>query len=76
MENNLQKIAEKLKIGLSTLYQWRTTRPELYSFLVENSATQKSEIDSLFELLDESEREMYLSEIRARVLRKKDQGKA
>lgn len=70
MDNNLADIAKKLKIGLSTIYQWKNTRPELYNFLLNNSVIQKSEIEKYFEMLDKEEQEMYLFEIKARVMRK------
>lgn len=70
MDKNLAVIAKKLKIGVSTIYQWKNTRPELYNFLLENSVIQKSEIEKYFEMLDKEEQEMYLFEIKARVLRK------
>lgn len=71
MDKNLANIAKKLKIGVSTIYQWKNTRPELYEFLLKNSVIQKSEIEKYFEMLDKEEQEMYLHEIKARVMRKK-----
>lgn len=70
MEKNLAEIAKMLKIGTSTIYQWKKTRPELYEFLLSNSVMQKSEIEKYFDMLSNEEKEMYLHEIKARVLRK------
>lgn len=71
MNKNINEIANKLKIGLSTLYQWKKTRPELYEYLMKNSTIQKNEITELFEMLEKEEQEMYITEMRARILRKK-----
>lgn len=71
MDKNITKIAKELKIGISTLYQWKKTRPELYEYLIRNSEIQKNEITELFELLEKEEQEMYLTEMKARILRKK-----
>lgn len=72
MDIDYKKISQKLKIGLSTLYQWEKTRPELYEFIVNNSVIQKeSEIEKIYNQLTEEEKEMYLSEMKAIVIRRK-----
>jgi len=75
MNKIYEKIANKLKIGKSTLYQWKKTRPELHNFLINNFQNieneEKEEIVKLYEELSKEEKEYYLTEIKARVLRKK-----
>jgi acyl CoA:acetate/3-ketoacid CoA transferase alpha subunit len=78
MEENLKIIANSLDIGISTLYKWKKTREKLFSHIVENynkksiiENKEKSEIEKYFNELEEIEKEMYLAEIKARVLRKK-----
>lgn len=78
MEENLKEISSSLNIGLSTLYKWREKRKELYKIIVENyrknsiiENKKESEIEIYFNQLNDLEKEMYLSEIKARVLRKK-----
>lgn len=70
MDKKIANIAQKLKLGVSTIYQWKKTRPELYEFLLNNSGMNKSEIDTYFGMLDKEEQKMYLHEIKARVIRK------
>lgn len=70
MEKNLSDLAKSLKIGVSTIYQWKKTRPELYEFLLNNSVIQKNEITKYFEKLTEKEQEMYLTEIKAIIMRR------
>ena len=72
MDIDYKKISQKLKIGLSTLYQWEKTRPELYDFIINNSALQKeSEIEKIYNQLTDEEKEMYLAEMKAIVMRRK-----
>lgn len=73
MKKNISIIAKKLDIGTSTLYQWKKTRPKLYDFLLENSVIQKNELMEYFEKLTEKEQEMYISEIKAKILRREIQ---
>ena len=86
MKIDYKKISEKLKIGKSTLYQWKTKRPELYNFIINSlqnteykdidnnnfqiTEKEKQMIISLREL-NEEEQELYYHEIKARALRKK-----
>lgn len=70
MEKNLAELAKSLKIGVSTIYQWKKTRPELYEFLLNNSVIQKNEITKYYEQLTEEEQEMYLTEIKAIIMRR------
>ncbi|BCD60030.1 MULTISPECIES: hypothetical protein [unclassified Nitratiruptor] len=81
MKTDYEKIAEKLKIGISTLYQWKKTRPELYDFIInsfhitENGNNKKTDIKKelckYLEDLTQEELELYYHEIKARALRKK-----
>lgn len=68
------KISNTLKLGVSTLYQWQTTRPELYTFLLKAFSREKSEIETYYSMLDPHDQEMYLCEIKAKVLRKQKKG--
>lgn len=70
MESNLAELAKSLKIGVSTIYQWKKTRPELYEFLLSNSVIQKNEITKYYEQLTNEEQEMYLTEIKAIIMRR------
>ena len=69
-KEKLDNIAHSLKLGLSTLYQWKTSRPELYTFLLAAFSREKSEIETYYSMLDPQDQEMYLCEIKAKVLRK------
>ena len=86
MKIDYKKISEELKIGKSTLYQWKTKRPELYNFIINSfqntetnstdnnkfqiSEKEKQMLISLREL-EKEEQELYYHEIKARALRKK-----
>jgi len=75
MEKDLKIIANSLDIGVSTLYKWKNTREKLYNYIVENyennSTLEKTEIEEYYNQLTEEEQEMYLAEMKARVLRRK-----
>ena len=72
-----KELAVRMKISLATIYNWEKTKPELMKLVklgikYEEGTTEKeNEINILFNQLDEDEKEMYLAEIKARVLRKK-----
>ncbi len=74
MNETYEKLAKKLKIGKSTIYQWKKTRPELYEYLIKNLQNtenkENEEILKYFKKLEKNEKEMYIAEIKARVLRK------
>jgi len=70
-----EELSKLTDIQIRTLYNWEEKRPKLYKFLINCMKKSKSEIEELFEQLDEEEQEMYLTEMRARVLRKKIDGK-
>lgn len=72
----LSEIAKTLNIAEGTLYNWGKNRKLLYEIVINHfnnytSNIEESEIDKYFKELNELEKEMYLSEIKARVLRKK-----
>lgn len=72
-----KELAKRIKVSLATLYNWEKTKPELIKLInlglkIELGTPKKeSEIKHYFEQLNEDEKEMYLSEIKARILRKK-----
>ena len=73
----MKKLAEILDIPLSTLYNWRKNKPKLFQYIENcyknsenNINNEKTEIEKYFEKLTEKEKEMYLAEIKARVLRR------
>ena len=74
MNEIYEKLAKKLKIGKSTIYQWKKTRPELYEYIIKNFQNteneEENEILKYYKQLEKKEKEMYLAEIKARVLRK------
>ena len=71
-----KEICYQLKISRATLHNWRRTKPYLYGFIMEHFDKKRGrlewedEVVGLFERLTPKEQEMYLSEIRARVLRR------
>ncbi|MDY0194397.1 MAG: hypothetical protein RBR93_12885 [Aliarcobacter butzleri] len=73
------EIAKKLNIAEKTIYNWKQNRKELFEIVenalngtvnitVENKKTK--ELINLFEKLSEKEKEMYILEIKARILKK------
>ena len=73
---NKKKIAETLEIELRTLYNWEKTRPKLYEFIIkacENKYIENennTKIIEIFSKLSEKEKEFYLADIKARILKK------
>lgn len=71
-----KEIAKLLKIEIRTLYNWEKNRKDLYNFIIENTSKNKennSEYDELlkyFKQLTEKEKNYYLSDIKARILKK------
>lgn len=72
-----KEIANLLDIELRTLYNWEKNNPNLYKILEfyfqkesEINPTHK-ELIELFDKLSEMEQQFYLSDIRARILKKK-----
>lgn len=73
---NKKKIAETLEIELRTLYNWEKTRPKLYEFIIkafENKNIENennTKIIEIFSKLSEKEKEFYITDMKARILRK------
>jgi len=71
---NQDKIAKLLNISRTTLHNWKKEKPYLYKIIMNhfnNEQNGENELLKLFDELTEIEKEMYISEIKARVLRKK-----
>ena len=78
-EINKNEIAKELEIELRTLYNWEKKRIKLYNFIVENfknkneknkEVENNSEILEIFSKLNEKEKEFYLLDMKARILKK------
>lgn len=73
---NKKEIAKILEIEIRTLYNWEKTRPKLYKFIIkafekENIENENnSEILEIFSKLNEKEKEFYLLDMKARILKK------
>ncbi|MCZ6172901.1 hypothetical protein [Campylobacter ureolyticus] len=81
---NNKEFCEKLNISEPTLYNWKRDKPFLYKILMEykNKNLDKnknlSEIDELLKYFNDLsilEKEYYLSEIKAKVLKRKIENK-
>lgn len=73
----IREICEYINITTPTLYNWKKEKPNLYNIVMnfknENSnnfSKVEQEIIRLFRSLNELEKEFYLSDIKARVLKK------
>ncbi|MDY4803588.1 TetR/AcrR family transcriptional regulator [Campylobacter sp.] len=73
---NKKKIAETLEIEIRTLYNWEKTRPKLYEFIIkafENKNIENennTKIIEIFSKLSEKEKEFYITDMKARILKK------
>lgn len=71
-----KEIAELVDVPVKTAYNWEKNRKKLFNVLEEyikmknENITNFKELKEYFEKLTEQEQEMYISEIKARVLRK------
>lgn len=81
---NNKEFCEKLNISEPTLYNWKRDKPILYKIVMEykNNNLDKnkdlSEIDELLKYFNDLsilEKEYYLSEIKAKVLKRKIENK-
>ena len=81
---NNKEFCEKLNISEPTLYNWKRDKPLLYKIVMEykNNNLDKnkdlSEIDELLKYFNDLsilEKEYYLSEIKAKVLKRKIENK-
>ncbi|MEF3849568.1 TetR/AcrR family transcriptional regulator [Campylobacter jejuni] len=74
---NKKEISEILNIEIRTLYNWEKTRPKLYNFIIENLNLNKEKFSKMkdlietYENLTEIEKEFYLTEMKARILKRK-----
>lgn len=75
---NKKELAVRLDISLATLYNWEKSKPELIKLInlglkVENNENTEDENDikKYYKELTKEEQDMYLFEIKARVMRKK-----
>lgn len=73
------EIAKRLKIAEKTVYNWKENRKELLEIVIKglecneknvNVTNNHDELCNLLKKLNEKEREMYIHEIKARILRK------
>jgi sensory box/GGDEF domain/HD domain protein len=73
---NKREAAKFIEKDISTIYNWKKTNPNLYKILEfyfqkENETNPKyKELIELFDKLSEIEQEFYLSDIKARILKK------
>ena len=73
---NKKNVADFIGKDIRTIYNWKKTNPNLYKILEfyfqkENEINPKhKELIELFDKLNEMEQEFYLSDIRARILKK------
>jgi len=75
---NKKELAVRLDISLATLYNWEKSKPELIKLInlglkAENneSTEDENDIKKYYKELTKEEQDMYLFEIKARVMRKK-----
>lgn len=73
---NLKEYCKFLNISEPTIYNWKSDKPNLYKIVIEykkekiDNENNLSEILKYYNLLSEKEKEYYLSDIKARVLKK------
>ena len=73
---NKREVAKFIEKDISTIYNWKKNNPNLYKILEfyfqkENEINPKhKELIELFDKLNEIEQEFYLSDIKARILKK------
>ncbi|WP_096014893.1 hypothetical protein [Campylobacter lanienae] len=73
---NLKEYCKYLNISEPTIYNWKNDKPNLYKIVIEykkekiDNENNLSEILKYYNLLSEKEKEYYLSDIKARVLKK------
>lgn len=73
---NKKTLAKRINVSLATIYNWEKEKPELITLIKNGLKFEKGEIKNndlqeYYEKLTGEEQEMYLSEIKARILRKK-----
>ena len=73
---DLKEYCKFLNISEPTIYNWKNDKPNLYKIVIEykkekiDNENNLSEILKYYNLLSEKEKEYYLSDIKARVLKK------
>ena len=73
---NVKEFCNFLNISEPTIYNWRADKPNLYKIVMEykkekiDNADNLSEILKYFNKLSEKEKEFYLADIKARILKK------
>ena len=73
---NKKNVAEFIGKDVKTIYNWEKTNPNLYKILEFYFQEEKEinprhkELVELFDKLNEMEQQFYLSDIRARILKK------
>lgn len=74
---NKKEIADLLDLEVRTLYNWEKTRPKLYEFIYNSLNIDKEEYSktkellNIFESLTDIEKEFYMAEMKAKVLKRK-----
>lgn len=73
-----KELAEYIGITEQTIYNWKREKPNLYKIItdfknktINKFSKQEQEILKTFDELTEDEKEMFLYEMKARVLRRK-----
>ncbi|MDD0846328.1 hypothetical protein PTQ33_04225 [Campylobacter sp. 50012-21] len=73
---NIKEFCNFLNISEPTIYNWRADKPNLYKIVMEykkekiDNADNLSEMLKYFNKLSEKEKEFYLADIKARILKK------
>jgi len=74
---NIENFCKYLGISKPTIYNWRREKPNLYEIVMKfknnelNNLTNNNEkIVKLFDQLNEKEKEFYITDIKARILKK------
>ncbi|AFL68266.1 hypothetical protein [Sulfurospirillum barnesii] len=74
---NKKELAVRLDVSVATLYNWEKTKPELIKLInlglkdEIQDINEEENINTYYRQLTEEEKEMYMAEIKARVMRKK-----
>jgi len=69
-------LADEMNVPLSTVYSWEKSKPKLMELVKlglkykEGTKKEENEVLHYYEKLSNNEQEMYLAEMKARVLRK------
>lgn len=71
-----KKLAEKIDVSLTTIYNWEKTKPELIrmienSYKYENGESDAADFLKYFYELDKNEQELYIAEIKFKALKKR-----